>query len=419
LLLAAVVCPKLCFGIDNGVGLTPPMGWRSWNCMHGDISDARIRATVDAITSRHRTVGGVGTSLADLGFDRVGIDDGWQACNRGKNLSGGTFHADDGTPLVNKTLFPNLASLVAFAKSRGVKMGWYINNCICHESKGRIGGETGKNGAWVNRTYIGDVKQVTAAGFESVKIDSCGLHSDIEHYAQLFNASGHRVMIEECAQGGVVGVRNATETWCPFNLFRTGGDIRPNFEGVISKLQRTIPYLDPTRPVSRPGCWGYPDMLEVGNFDETNATLDAIESQTHFGAWCVVSSPLILGLDLTDTARVDGVWDIISNKEAIAVNQAWAGHPGRLVQDGGRAGWQLWAKRLPGGAQAALLFNRGLAPVNVSISLATLGLPGTCHARDIWKRADIGDVSGTWDVQELGVHDSRFVRFSAPGNTLV
>jgi hypothetical protein len=37
----------------------------------------------------------------------------------------------------------------------------------------------------------------------------------------------------------------------------------------------------------------------------------------------VVSSPLILGLNVTDKARLDSVWPILSNKEAIAVNKAW------------------------------------------------------------------------------------------------
>ena len=49
------------------------------------------------------------------------------------------------------------------------------------------------------------------------------------------------------------------------------------------------------------------------------------------GAWCIVSSPLILGLDLTDTPRVTAVWDIITNTEAISVNQEWEGQPGQLV----------------------------------------------------------------------------------------
>eukprot|EP01043_Picozoa_sp_COSAG02_P083614 COSAG02_NODE_21597_length_782_cov_0.827233_3_plen_63_part_00 len=54
------------------------MGWRSWNCFHGEVNDSAIRATIDAITDRSRTVDGKPTSLADLGFDSVGIDDGWQ-----------------------------------------------------------------------------------------------------------------------------------------------------------------------------------------------------------------------------------------------------------------------------------------------------------------------------------------------------
>ena len=58
-------------------------------------------------------------------------------------------------------------------------------------------------------------------------------------------------------------------------------------------------------------------MIQVGNL----ATYE--EDRTHFGAWCVVSSPLVLGLDVTNATKMDGVWDIISNKEAIAVNQNW------------------------------------------------------------------------------------------------
>jgi hypothetical protein len=56
-------------------------------------------------------------------------------------------------------------------------------------------------------------------------------------------------------------------------------------------------------------------MLEVGNLPTRSM------DRTHFGSWCIVSSPLILGLDLLDKAKVDSVWDIITNPEAIAVNQ--------------------------------------------------------------------------------------------------
>ena len=43
--------------------------------------------------------------------------------------------------------------------------------------------------------------------------------------------------------------------WCPYHMFRTGGDIGPDFAGVMDKLQSTTPYQDPKDPLSRPGCW--------------------------------------------------------------------------------------------------------------------------------------------------------------------
>ena len=66
----------------------------------------------------------------------------------------------------------------------------------------------------------------------------------------------------------------------------------------------------------------------------SDGKVDAAWNQAHFGAWCVVSAPLILGLDLTETETVMEIIDTISNKEALAVNQDWAGHPGGLVYSG-------------------------------------------------------------------------------------
>ena len=65
-------------------------------------------------------------------------------------------------------------------------------------------------------------------------------------------------------------------------------------------------------------------------------TLNFVEARTHFSAWCITSSPLVLGFDLTDAATTDGVWPIISNTEAIAVNQEWAGDSGTLLHQSDR-----------------------------------------------------------------------------------
>ncbi len=46
-----------------------------------------------------------------------------------------------------------------------------------------------------------------------------------------------------------------------------------------------------------------------------------LEDRTHFGAWVITSSPLILGYDVTDANATASVWDIIANPETLAISQ--------------------------------------------------------------------------------------------------
>ena len=99
--------------LDNGLALRPPMGWRSWNCFHGAVNDTAIKRIAEAMTAKR----GGGESLLDLGFDSLGVDDGWQACGAGHKKS---FHAADGTPVVNRSKFPDLKALVNYGHERGI-----------------------------------------------------------------------------------------------------------------------------------------------------------------------------------------------------------------------------------------------------------------------------------------------------------
>jgi hypothetical protein len=56
-----------------------------------------------------------------------------------------------------------------------------------------------------------------------------------------------------------------------------------------------------------------------------------VEDRSQFGMHAITSSPLMLSFNVTNTTLLQLVWDIISNEEAIAINQDWAGSPGRLV----------------------------------------------------------------------------------------
>jgi len=50
---------------------------------------------------------------------------------------------------------------------------------------------------------------------------------------------------------------------------------------------------------------------------------NAAESRSHFAAWAIVSSPLILGFDLTNLTKMRTAWPVISNAEVIEMSQTW------------------------------------------------------------------------------------------------
>jgi len=75
-------------------------------------------------------------------------------------------------------------------------------------------------------------------------------------------------------------------------------------------------------------------MLEVGRIKTKDPAMTKSWNRAHFGAWCVISAPLILGLDVSQPALVTPVVDIITNAEAVSINQQWSGHPGGLVWSG-------------------------------------------------------------------------------------
>ena len=52
---------------------------------------------------------------------------------------------------------------------------------------------------------------------------------------------------------------------CPYNFYRTSGDIMRHWRHVLLNLASTLRFLEGDQPLSRPGAFAYPDMLEVGS----------------------------------------------------------------------------------------------------------------------------------------------------------
>eukprot|EP00658_Telonema_sp_P-2_P036208 TRINITY_DN26237_c0_g1_i1.p1 TRINITY_DN26237_c0_g1~~TRINITY_DN26237_c0_g1_i1.p1 ORF type:complete len:560 (+),score=92.76 TRINITY_DN26237_c0_g1_i1:54-1733(+) len=293
----------------------PPRSTLSSSSAASDVYKRQtiLTATLPATSER------AAVSLAELGYKAVGIDEGWEGCGLGVNS---THHAADGQPIVNASRFDDLGSLVEYGHSKGLEMGWYLNGCMCPE--------TVENSVF----YSGDIKSLLGYGFDQVKFDNCGAELNMTRYASLLEGAGSAgTMIENCHWGQCGPVKGdpdgsgcPTLEWCPFNMYRTSIDISSDFTSWLHNLQTLLKFQSLQAPLSVPGCWAYPDMLQVGMVQGGWNW-----NRAHFGAWAVTSSPLILGADLRNSTLLADILPVISNQEAISVNQAWAGHPGRLV----------------------------------------------------------------------------------------
>ncbi len=379
-----VVC-LLCFLVCQGQGKaklaqTPPMGWRSWNEFHDRITQDIMERTAKAMTIKRDGFGNPtqnGLSLLDLGYDDCGLDDAYQKCHAGVN---NTFHDRDGKPVLDTNKFPDMKGMVDYIHGLGLKAGWYLNNCICREKK------VPQNGWTEEDHYKGDVDATIEFGFDSVKLDGCGLFLDLNKWRNMYDKTGKSIMIENCHWGKEVPTLDS----CPYEMYRTSGDIGAFWGSMWYNLQTTRKFQG-DQPLSRPGCWAYPDMMQVGRMK------DAIEDRSHFGAWVITSSPLILGHNLFDEKLVNRVWPIIANKRAIEINQDWAGHPGRLVNVSGVV--QVWAKPLSGNSIAVFFIsngNRTAGRTSVQVDLETIRKKVTLGDSNE-KKAASGDSDGDSD----------------------
>ena len=264
LALALIAGPTPTRAADNGVARTPPMGWRSWNFFACEIDGSVFERQIAALTDRSRLVDGRPTSLADLGYNTVGIDDCWQDCLHPDSVNG-SYHNAEGKPLVDESRFPGgLRALSDHATAKGIQLGWYGNNCPETHGTGRgpkYCGEHGKLQTDWPLALQGDVAALIAANFSAVKLDNpaCGAGSDMQGYYDLVHAKSPRpITIENCHYNTTFPRwvdRPGGQLDCPMSLFRTSNDIKANWESIMSNAHSTIPFADATHPMSSPGCW--------------------------------------------------------------------------------------------------------------------------------------------------------------------
>jgi alpha-galactosidase len=146
-----------------------------------------------------------------------------------------------------------------------------------------------------------------------------------------------------------------------------------------------------------PGHFNDPDMLVVGKVGWGNlhdTRLSPNEQYTHISLWCLLSSPLLIGCDMTQFDEF--TLNLLTNDEVLEVNQDPLGRQAaRVVQD---ESVEVWAKDMEDGSKAVGLFNRGAREDSVIVKWSDLGISGERTVRDLWRQKDLGRFSEQFET---------------------
>jgi alpha-galactosidase len=346
--------------LDNGLALTPPMGWNSWNHFGCNVSDSLIRQTADAIAS---------SGMRDAGYKYVVIDDCWQVSRDGR-----------GQIVADPVRFPHgIKALADYVHGKGLKFGIYTDagTKTCQGRPGTYGSEEQ------------DARTYASWGVDYVKEDWCnasGLDAP-KQYAKFRDAlarSGRPIVFSICEWGS-----NQPWEWAPRtgNLWRTTDDIEDKWPSMLANLDQSGQHST----AARPGAWNDPDMLEIGNGGMTDG-----EYRAHLSLWAIMAAPLIAGNDVRTMSAATR--EILLNPEVLAVDQDPLGKQGIVV-------WepvpelQVWAKPLRDGSSAVVLLNRSSKPDSITAYFSrALVHTDSARIRDLWSHSDVGRFKGKYST---------------------
>ena len=380
----------LCSGIfaqNTTVFESPIMGWSSWNTYRVNISDKLIMKQADAMSRN---------GLKEVGYKYINIDDGYFG---GRDASGEL--------ITHPVRFPNgLRGVADHIHSLGLKAGIYSdagsNTCGSIWDKDMNGIGSGLYG----HEFQDATLYFKEWGFDFIKIDYCGAGQELnleeeKRYTEIRQAIDNLgcgyVSINICrwAFPGT-WARNIARSW------RISADIRPEWGSVKYIINKNL-YLS---AYAGEGHYNDMDMLEIGR------GLKPEEEEVHFGMWCIMSSPLLIGCDLTTIPEAS--LKLLKNKELIALNQDPLGLQAYVVQHENE-GYVLVKdiERKRGNVRAVALYNPSDTICNFTVPMNILELGGKVKVRDLMKQQDLPEIKGGVLNRELPPHSVLILRMES------
>ena len=392
--------------MDNKfLGLTPPMGWNSWNTFTWEINDKLIREAADAMASE----------LKDAGYEYIVIDDCWSEKQRDSN----------GKLVPDHWKFPEGIKPVAdYVHSKGLKFGMY--SCAGTHTCG------GYPGSFEHE--FDDAETFAEWGVDYLKYDYCYKPDYIPGeilYKRMSTAlrnCGRDIMFSACNWGNDNVYKWIRESGA--HLFRSTGDIQDNWESIKRLALSQIG----NECYGGNFCHNDIDMLVVGmhggsNNEWINSTEQGVnviadsgetmpklggctdeEYRTHFSLWAIMNSPLMIGCDIR--RMTPATKEILTNKDVIAINQdIECRGPYCIKQWNNPDNVFSLVKPLANGDYAVGMFNFGDRAGEMSLQFWDIGLT-TASGRGL-------SIYDCWKHEELGTFTERFCTTVEPHGCVV
>jgi Alpha galactosidase A/NPCBM-associated, NEW3 domain of alpha-galactosidase/Alpha galactosidase C-terminal beta sandwich domain/Carbohydrate binding module (family 35) len=434
MIAVAVVSAPPAGAQDNGLGLTPLLGWSSWSFIRRTPTAAKIEAQADAMVS---------SGLKGVGYRNVNVDDFWYQCpgSQGPNVDEFGRWVIDGTAFPSSGSRNGIQAVADYVHGKGLKFGLYMTPGISKQAvaqntaiegtpyhaadiatttdeknyncRGMVGIDYSKPGA---QEFIDSwAKQFASWDVDYLKLDGVGSFDvpDLVAWSTALRNTGRPIHLE-LSNNLAIG---SAATWKQYsNGWRTGGDVEcycgpggasyplTDWSHVSSRFNQVANWA----PYGGPGGFNDYDSIEVGNGSNDGLTLT--ERKTQMSLWALAASPFILGTDLTNLDPTDLA--LLTNTDVLAVDQD-AIDATRILNANGQ---QIFTKKEPNGDAIVGLFNTSGTPQLISTSAATLGMaPGTDYlVKDLWSHQSTettGALSAT-----VPSHGVAFYRVSALSN---
>ena len=390
---------KFTLVVGDRIALTPAMGWNSWNCFSGSVTQEKVQSAADAM---------IASGLADHGWSYIVVDDFWQN-NRGRAEADKTLagpERDEDGAIVSNARFPSMKGMADYIHSKGLKAGLYSS-----PGPTTCGGCTG---SWEHEEQ--DAKSYADWGFDFLKYDWCsygsvamgsGLDRAMYPYLVMGRALRHqkRDILFSLCQYGMENV-SAWGALVDGSSWRTTGDVFDTWRSISGAIERQKKLFH----YSAPGAWNDPDMLCVGkmNWNQFKGSrLAPNEQYTHISLWALVASPLMIGCDLTQLDEF--TFSLLANDEVIDIDQDPLGAGAGCIDEG--EDWEIWARPLADGSIAAGLYNKSVKEQTIRFDLEKNGILCKWRIRDVWAQEDVGVFMGSYETSVPG-HATQLIRLS-------